>query len=387
MPDCPHTVEGQRPVVAMMWPEYRGRAPFNAGVITRLNESGFSMRCLYLSKVSDVPNYIEQRGIGVFYAGTGKSRTLNLPSILHLARYLKANNVTILHCHHHKATICGVLAATLAGTPVVFSHVHGLNRTRTLLRRLTNRVCLKHVARIIAVSDAARRDVLATNPFLDDDQVVTIRNSTDFERYADVSITGAQARKLLDISEDALVFGTVGRLAPTKGQMHLIEAFAEVKKAIPNARLVIVGTGQLKEELEKRAAGLSVADSVIFTGYRSDVPQILRAFDCFVLPSIAEGMPGALLEAMSASLPCIASAVGGIPEVLTDSLGLLGLLVKPRDTIGLKEAMLRCANMSKEDRMAMGKCARDHVEKFHHHNQYAQRLKQLYSEELAKATR
>jgi glycosyltransferase involved in cell wall biosynthesis len=381
MPNGRDNVEKQRPVVAMMWPEYRGRAPFGAGVILQLNESGFDMRCLYISKVSDNPDYIEQHGIGVFYAGNGKSRTFSLSTILHLSRYLKENKVMILHCHHHKATICGILAAMLAGTPVVFSHVHGLNRTRTALRRITNRIFLRRAAKIIAVSDAVRQDVLATNHFLKDDKVVTIRNSTDFARYAGVSITRSQARKLLGISEEALVFGTVGRLEPTKGQTHLIEAFAKIKKAISNARLVIVGTGQLKENLEKRAASLSVADSVIFTGFRSDVPEILRAFDCFVLPSLAEGMPGALLEAMAASRACIASAVGGIPEILTDSIGIL---IAPGDVNGLKAAMLQYIDMPAKEREDLGRRARDYVEKFHHQDRYAERLGQLYNEELVK---
>jgi glycosyltransferase involved in cell wall biosynthesis len=88
---------------------------------------------------------------------------------------------------------------------------------------------------------------------------------------------------------------------------------------------------------------------------------------------------------MASGLACIGTTVDGIPEAIINDR--VGFLVKPKDTVTLKEAMLRCANMSEEDRIAMGKCARDHVEKFHHHDQYAKWLKQLYIDELAKATK
>ena len=367
-------------IAAWLFQKYEGGNAYGTGVVRQLNSTWISTMVVYLEKRSDAPNLFAENGCRVEYlASKGAAKFFNPILIFKLAKFLRGSKVDILHCHRHKAIFYGTLAAFIAKTPVVLAHVHGLNRTRTLFRRLSNSILLPSVTKLIAVSEAVKSDILASNPTIAADKVVTLLNSIEFPKYADVSITSNDARQLLGVPPDAFVFGTVGRLAPTKGQTHLVEAFAEVKKTIPNARLVIVGSGPLKEKLEKQVAGLSIADSVIFTDFRGDVPQILRAFDCFVLPSIAEGMPGALLEAMAASRACIASAVGGIPEVLTDSLGML---VAPRDTTGLQEAMMRCVNMPAEERKALGKRARDHVERFHHQDRYAERLRQIYNDEL-----
>jgi glycosyltransferase involved in cell wall biosynthesis len=145
------------------------------------------------------------------------------------------------------------------------------------------------------------------------------------------------------------------------------------------------GDGRLESRLKQQAVRLGCLDAITFAGLRNDIPQVLRAFDCFVFPSIAEGLPGALLEAMAASLPCIASAVGGIPEVLNDEK--LGCLVPAKDVDALADIMAECASKSQQERDTMGKFARDTVERLYSNDIVAAKLEKLYKEELLKTSR
>jgi glycosyltransferase involved in cell wall biosynthesis len=129
------------------------------------------------------------------------------------------------------------------------------------------------------------------------------------------------------------VVGTVGRLAEIKRQDLLLRAFAEVRKACPDARLLLVGDGPERAGLEALAAALGVADAVRFAGYQQEPEPYLRLMDVFALTSRSEGMPMSLLEAWAARVPVVASRVGGIPELVED--GRTGLLFDFPDTAGL----------------------------------------------------
>lgn len=379
-------MRNQKNETVWLFQKYDGRSFFASGVMEKLHSRNFPMTCIYLEKHSDAPNLLENFGCRVIYIGSvGATKIFNPVVLWGLAKFLRDNKVDILHCHRHKATFYGSLAATIAGTPVVLSHVHGLKRTRSLLRRWENRVLYGIVSKVITVSDAVRKDVMATNPSLSSSKVIAIRNSVDLNRFSGVTTKKQQAREILGLPQDAFVFGTVGRLALTKGQSCLIEAFAKVRQSVPLAHLVFVGSGGLASELKLQAAHLGCLDAVTFAGQRGDVPQVLRAFDSFVLPSIAEGFPGSLLEAMAASLPCIASAVGGIPEIISDEK--LGYLVPSKDPDALFEAMIACYNISEQERFRMGQEAHDMVERLYTHDVYTANLEKLYEEELLRTCR
>ena len=140
-------------------------------------------------------------------------------------------------------------------------------------------------------------------------------------------------RAALGIAPDAPVVGTVGRLAEVKQQGVLIRAFAQVLPAFPAARLLLVGDGPLRAELEGLAGSLGLGGAVLFAGYQSNPERYLAAMDVFVLPSRAEAMPLVIPEAWAAGRPVVASRVGGIPELIAD--GKTGLLVAPGDVDGL----------------------------------------------------
>jgi len=210
------------------------------------------------------------------------------------------------------------------------------------------------------VSNAVRDDIVRTNLISSPDKVVTIYNGIDVKAFMDSNLTREEARTRLGLSDkDAFVYGTVGRLAETKGQDVLLKAFARVCEKYPKSWLIITGKGRLEPELRALSAELNIHERVVFLGYRTDVPEVMKTFDVFVLPSIAEGLPGALLEAMATGLPVIASSVGGVPEVLNNSD--LGTMVSPRSVDELASAMKGLYKTPEEHRYKIGKALRERV--------------------------
>jgi glycosyltransferase involved in cell wall biosynthesis len=147
----------------------------------------------------------------------------------------------------------------------------------------------------------------------------------------------ARARAALGLSESAFVVGTIGNFTPKKDHQTLLEATARIAQRYEALRLVLVGAGPLERDLRHSTGVLALDDRVVFAGSRDDVATLMPAFDVFALSSRNEGLPIALLEAMGFGVPCVATAVGGVPEVVTD--GREGLLVPPGDAAALADAL------------------------------------------------
>jgi len=341
--------------------KYVGNYPLVNDYIKALPPDRYRSIVCYLSGKPDGRNELDNIAADVKYLQFGKGYLKYfLPVIVfRLCHIIRSEKVHIIHCHRHRATVIGTLAAAFCGMPGVISHVHGLSRTRSKKRYLTNWALFRKVAKIIAVSDSVRLDILNTNRALPPEKVVTVRNGIDLSGIDDVTVERDEVRLRLGIAGTETVFGTVGRLTPTKGQSFLIDAFAEVSGKIPGSSLVIVGGGPLSGKLRKRVWDLGLSPRVIFTGYRTDVRELLRGFDVFVLPSIAEGLSIALLEAMASRLPVIASKVGGIPEVLDSNCGLL---VPASDAEALARAMEELAGLDEKQKIRLGSNARRKVE-------------------------
>ncbi|HUV14843.1 MAG TPA: glycosyltransferase, partial [Acidobacteriota bacterium] len=153
--------------------------------------------------------------------------------------------------------------------------------------------------------------------------------------------------------------GTVAHLSSEKGHRTLLRAIAELKDSCPEALLLIVGDGELRAELEDAVVDLGISDQVEFLGFRSDVEGLVKQFDICCLPSLSEGLSSAILAAMAARLPVIATSVGGIPELVQD--GVTGKLVKPNQS---QELAVALAALLKDQvlRQRMGKSGRQRVE-------------------------
>ncbi len=190
------------------------------------------------------------------------------------------------------------------------------------------------VDKLIAVSKAQRATYVAIG--VPEELLVTVPNGV---RTRGVTPGRAAARAALGLEPRQQVLMTAGRLTPMKGQRYLVDAMPDIVARFPEVRLVLLGTGHLHEDLRRQAAALDVERHVYLLGHREDARMLLDAADVFVLPSLHEGMPMVVLEAMDAGLPVVATDTIGTAEVVVD--GVTGLLVRPRDSPALGAALTR----------------------------------------------
>ena len=285
----------------------------------------------------------ELRALGIEVAIVDESRHSSAAIVAFLARFLRRHDIQILHTHRYKDTVLGTVAAKVAGVPRVVRTVHGRTeplsgweRVRFQAYRAVERVALRSCAdRLIAVSDDLARALEADGHRRS--AVVPIHNGVDVTR-ARACRDRREVRRQLGIPADAIVFGTLGRLSPVKDHHTLLCAAQRVIREQRKARFLIVGDGPLRDDLVIAASQLGVSRTCVFAGARDDIYDVLGAMDVFVLSSLHEGMPMALLEAMAIGKPVVATAVGGVPEVVTHREN--GLLVRPRDDRALAEACL-----------------------------------------------
>ena len=173
---------------------------------------------------------------------------------------------------------------------------------------------------------------------------MTVHEGVDLEHVA--AAPPLSMRETFWLPHNAPVIGCVGALVDHKGHRFLIRAAAQVVREVPDARFVILGEGERRDELTREIRDLGLERHVLLPGFRPDVLSLLKTFDVFVMPSITEGLGTSLLDAMACARPIVASRVGGIPEVVVD--GETGLLVPPRDPDSLAEAIVKLL----EDRAA-----------------------------------
>lgn len=194
---------------------------------------------------------------------------------------------------------------------------------RWLFKKQYLKLIFKHASMVIALTEDMRREIRE----ICDRQVVVVPNGVDLNQFENVS--GKDIRRQLEISVGRKVIVFVGRLHPIKGLGYLVRAMKLVKERNKDAVLVMVGGGEEKGRLEKLAADLGLLEDIRFVDSvaSEEVPRFLMASDVFVLPSMSEGFPNVILEAMACGLPIVATRVGGLPEIIED--GKNGLLVEP----------------------------------------------------------
>jgi glycosyltransferase involved in cell wall biosynthesis len=376
-------VNRTRPTIACLSNVYAGPITSVDDLVAGFDRDRYEVIFIYLGSKEERENHHAKAGFKVIYLSQSASPRHFSPALVRkLAGTLKDNHVDILHCHAHKPTVYGAMAAAIARTPAVCAHVHGLGRTRGLRRKLMNYFVHKGVDLLLPVAEGVRQDVIRSNWGLDPAKVVVLENSIDYAKFVDVTTTKAQARTSLGVEQGAFVFGAVGRLAPTKGLGYLLEALASVRRSVPRARLVLVGKGPAEVELRETAARLGLAEAVDFAGYRTNIEQVMRGFDVFVMSSVAEGMPRVILEAMAAGLPCIATDVGGIPEIMNSPD--IGLLVPAANAEALAAAMMEMAAMAADKRELLTARARQRVRDVYSHAIVREKLRSLYDGLLAR---
>ncbi len=243
---------------------------------------------------------------------------------------LKEKRIQVMHTHMTRAHNFGVFLCRITGVPsVATAHSHRLHPHWML------------ESHIIAVSEVTRR-YHRRHHLIPADRIEHIPGFVDAHRFAAAIPDAAPAlRSELGLPPDTPLLGAIGDFLPRKGQLYLVRAMPAILKAVPEARLILAGTVRKPEyyaRIQQEAKHLNVDSHIIWAGYRSDVDRLLAALDVYVLPSLDEMFPVAVLEAMSAGCACVATAVGGTPECALNPDALS--LVPPANPAALAEAVL-----------------------------------------------
>ncbi len=301
---------------------------------TDMDKFDVSILCID-NKIGDIGQQLLKQGIKIISLNRQPGFDTHL--IKEIRQIIRLEQVNVLHCHQYSPYVYGVLAAFMTQVKVIFTeHGRFYPDSSSWKRRLINPL-LAHITNQITSISKATKQALIDFEFLPADKIKIIYNgiaNLSNQKYDQQAI-----KKELGISSDELVLGTISRLDPIKNHKMLFSAFKEINDKIPETRLLIIGDGPLRQELEQQCRELEIIEKVIFTGFKVKPQQFLKCMDIFLLPSFSEGTSMTLLEAMSFSKPCIVTNVGGNPEIVID--GKTGLVTANDDKNALIKACLQ----------------------------------------------
>jgi glycosyltransferase involved in cell wall biosynthesis len=298
-----------------------------------------------------------------------------LPGLVLLIRLLRRISPAILHCFLFRANLLGRIAGSIAGVPVVISSVRVIE-AGSVFKNAIDRLTAVLTDKYIAVSDAARVYTIKHSK-VPPQKIITIYNGID---RRDPNLESPVSRRDLAVDENDVVLAIIGRLHKQKGHLLLLEALPFILPEAPRTRVLFCGAGEEETHLRGIVANRGLAKHVRFLGLIENASQILPHIDVLVLPSLWEGMPHVVLEAMAAGRPVVASRIAGLAELVED--GKTGLLFRSGDPRSLAEALLKLITNPALAR-TMGDAGREHVMKNFQLKETVRKTVHLYRELLA----
>ena len=286
-------------------------------------------------------------------------------------KIITTENIDIVHCHQYTPYVYGVLASLVTGSKVVFTEHGRFHPDRySWKRRIINPLLSMATSSITAISEATK-EALASFEWFSRKSITVIYNGIE----ATVPPTGYRNQNNLNLTDQNIVFGTITRFDTIKNLPMMINAFAQVFKDNPHARLLLVGDGDERSAMETLVSELNLKDAVIFTGFQTDTKKYMSLIDVYVLSSFSEGTSMTLLEAMSFSTCCIVTAVGGNVEIIKDQQN--GFVVESDNTQQLTDTMQSLTD-DKNTRHKMGNEAKKTFDLKFDLNRMVQNYKELY---------
>lgn len=326
------------------------------------------------------PGEPESRAVRSEYFGLSSASTkgLRVSALWRLYKHCRAQNYHAVVAHRFKPINMMMLLNRFLRIPVCIGVLHGLGEYDRAYRRWESRLLMNKAWRLVGVSRAVYNDLIASGAG-SPENVRQINNAIDISRAERLQHPKSHARQLLDLPQDAFVIGTIGRLVPVKAHIHLLQAFVEIKDEFPKALLAIIGEGRSRQELEAFIRVHGVEARVRLLGARDDALQFVKAYDVFVMSSISEGLPLALLEGMSAGLPVIGSDIDSMRPILEDSGGRTYPVGKP---LVLAERLREVMSLSENERVQEGRHSYDYLCRAHAIDDFRKQYRELLEDML-----
>jgi glycosyltransferase involved in cell wall biosynthesis len=325
-----------------------------------LDRTRFDVEFACLRRWGGFVEELEQRNIPLteYPVPTFRSVTA-LAQQARLARHIVRRGVQIVHAYNFYGNVFATPPARLVA-PVTIASIRDRAPYLTAMQKRVQRYACQFADCVLVNADAVKDWLIGEG--YDASKISVIRNGVDLSRF-DNAPPRAELRRELGLPDGTPLVGVISRLTRLKGLEHFLEAAAMVRARVPNARFLIAGETSPMDreylgELQQYAERCGVADSVIFTGLRRDVPAVLSSLDVSVMPSLNEALSNVVLESMAAGAPTVATRVGGTPEAIAD--GVTGVLVPPADSRALADAIVHLLH---DTRLAthLGTAARAHI--------------------------
>jgi glycosyltransferase involved in cell wall biosynthesis len=347
-------------------------------LIARLNVGGPAIHVTLLAKKLGAPQYesllvcgqVEaNEGDMQYYAESQAVHPVIIPELgraLHpirdlitiwkVYRLIREYRPDVVHTHTAKAGFVGRLAARLAGVPVILHTFHGhvfhgyFSWPKTRFFIWLERQTARMSDTVITLTEGLRRELADVYRITRKARITVLPLGLDLDRFAQTPRKGGAFRQAWGIPDDAPLIGIVGRLVPVKNHALFLEAAARVREQYPDSRFVIVGDGETRPAVEAQAEALGLRHAVILAGWQRDLAPVYSDLDMLVISSLNEGTPVSVIEALAAGCPVVATAVGGLPDLLDH--GVLGRLVRPGDAYALAQAMVETLREPPDGRRA-----------------------------------
>jgi glycosyltransferase involved in cell wall biosynthesis len=323
-----------------------------AWMIPRFDPDRFTVSLVSLRGRDVSDDTLDALGVDVSYLHKSKFDPATYTALL---KETDRRAADVLHLHGYGATTFGRLVAARRKLPVVL-HEHANLTDTPWFQKVADRLLAPATDLAIAVSRSTA-DFVTGARLMPPERTKLVYLGVPLEEFSRTRSADEvrEARRALGIPDDVFAIGTVTRLMPSKGNEYLVEAVRSVVDRVPSARVYIAGEGELQAELEARARSLGLGDRLTFLGFQRDVAQVLSAFDLAVFPSLWEGTPLTVLEALAMGKPIVSTDADGLQDVLTD--GTDAVMVPRRHATALADAIVRLAGDSAE-RQRLGANAR-----------------------------
>ena len=279
------------------------------------------------------------------FLGREVSPYRDIRAFLSLYKLFKEEDFTIIHTHSSKAGLLARLAAVLNKTPIVIHTIHGfafndfMNGLKKNFFIYLEKLLAKWTDVLITVSNLNKKKIIDLN-IAHENKIKNIYSGIDLSLFTNKR--NDEFRKELNLENDHLLLGSVGRLSNQKDPITMIEAFGIISKPFPNAHLALVGDGELKGKILEKIDQLKLNDRIHLTGNKNNPWSVYHSMDLFIMSSIYEGLGRSITEALSCGVPVVCTDVEGVPEIVRDNI--TGILVPPKDSNKLADGIIRTLN-------------------------------------------
>lgn len=355
------------------WLDGPGRTILETGARINSSKYGYYIGAFCKRYEHEHPFFraVQERGLSVFRIN--ESNGFDCSVLLQIRRLIEMERIDIVHTHEVRSDIIGLIVGKLSGVPIVTT-LHGWieNGLKGKLFTRLDKTILRFFDHVICVSEKMKMPVLKFG--VRKDKVTVLHNALVIENYRR-NVADRSFRRELNIGDNTLLIGNIGRLSVEKGQADFIRAAAPVLKEHKNARFVLIGKGDDEPRLKELVKKLGVQKEIIFLGYRPDMPNVYNSLDLVVQSSYTEGMPNVILEALAMEVPVIVTDVGGTSEAIINEE--TGILIQPGKPEKLATKILTFIN-NKDAFKRMAERGRKVVESKFNIEERARKLSLIY---------